>query len=327
MTLEDDLRVALRERAAANPPDPQPDLLAGVHGGVRRAHRRRLAMIGAAAVLAVVVAVPVWLAGERSALPTPPAVPSVPVVPSPSAVAWEPPRFEMPTFPLTPSWEPPGVGPGRVGRFGANLILAYEGSGVLGVDVGPVPGSWESEGEEDHRSTVNGRAATVRTGSWFDGAKPGERYVGVRWRLTDGRWVQLISFGPRTEEQVLRFARGLRPGVVPAAPAPFSFAEIPPGLTLQAVHGQNMCFSTRPPAHYGSLEGLCVSVDTESPETPPDPSDVLLTVGGRPARFSTDTLRITLGNHRFLYVRADQETVPLTSDELVRFAGGIRIVG
>jgi hypothetical protein len=327
MNLEDDLRVALRERAAANPPDPQPDLLAGVYSGVRRANRRRLAVIGAAAVLAVVVAVPVWLAGERSALPTPPAVPSMPVVPSPSAVAWEPPRFEMPTFPLAPGWEPAGIGAGRVGRLGTNVMLTYEGSGVLGVEVGPVPGSWENEGDEDHRSTVNGRAATVRTATWFDGAKPGERYVGVRWRLADGQWVQLISFGPRTEEQVLRFARGLRPGVLPAAPAPFTFAEMPPGLTLQYVDGQNICFAPRPPADNNNPEGLCVNVGIESPEEPPEPSDVLLTVGGRPARFNAADLRITLGNHRFLYVRADQEIVPLTSDELVRFAGGIRIVG
>ena len=38
MSLEDDLRVALRERADA-PPEPLPDLLAGVHDGVRRANR------------------------------------------------------------------------------------------------------------------------------------------------------------------------------------------------------------------------------------------------------------------------------------------------
>jgi hypothetical protein len=326
MSLEDDLRLALRERAAEQP-DPQPDLLAGVHSGVRRAGRRRAAMIGAAAVLAVVVAVPVWLAGERTARPTPPAVPSPSTSPSPQAMVWEQPRIELPTFPLTPGWEPAGIGPGLVGRRGTNVTLTYERSGVLGVEVGPVPGGWENEGEETHRSTVNGRAATVRTASQFDGSEPGDRYVGVRWRLADGRWVQLISFGKRTEAQVLRFARGLRPEVLPASPAPFTFAEVPPGLTLQFVDAQYMCLSPRPPSDNHSLEGLCVGVDTESSQEPPQPTDVRLTVGGRPATFGADGLRIALGNDRFLYVTTDTEIVPLDSDDLVRFAEGIRIAG
>lgn len=327
MNLEDDLRVALRERAAANPPDPQPDLLAGVHSGVRRADRRRLAMIGAAAVLAVVVAVPVWLAGERSARPTPPAVPSPSVSPSPQAMVWVQPRFELPTFPLKPGWEPAGVGAGRVGRLGTNVALTYEGSGVLGVEVGPVPGSWENEGEKTYRSTVDGRLATVRTADWFDGAKPGERYVGVRWRLADGQWVQLISFGPRTDAEVLRFARGLRAGMLPSSPAPFTFAEVPRGLTLQYADGPYMCFSSRPPRDNRSLEGLCAYVDTVSPEEAPQSAGASLTVGGRPATFDVDGLRISLGNHRFLHVSTTAEIVPLTSDELVRFAEGIRITG
>jgi hypothetical protein len=320
MSLEDDLRLALRERAA-DQPEPLPDLLTGVHTGVRRANRRRVAMIGAAAALAAVIAVPVWLAGEPAPRPTPPAVPS------PSVAEWEQPRFEMPTFPLTPDWQPTGIGQGRVGRLGTNVILTYEGSGVLGIEVGPVPGAWENEGEEDHRSTVNGRAATVRTAASFDGARPGERYVGVRWRLADGQWVQLISFGTRTEEQVLRFARGLRPKVMPASPAAFTFAEMPPGLTLQYVNGPHMCFAPRPPADNRNPLGLCVDVEAEAPEATPPSTDISVTVGGRRATFDGATLRISLGDDRFLYVRADKEIVQLSSDELVRFAGGIRIVG
>lgn len=316
MTLEDDLRLALRDRAA-EPPGPQPDLVGAVAHGVRRSNRRRAVLGAAAAVLAVAVAVPVWLADDRQAQPVQPAVPTPTPLRVPQALS----------FPLTPGWLPAGVGTGEIGLMGTNRLLQYEGSGVLSVEVGPVPGSWENEGDEDHRADVGGRPATVRTATGYDGAGSGERYVGVRWRLADGQWAQVLSFGSRSEAQVLRFARELRARAMRPAPLPFTFAEIPPGLTLRHSVGTFACLGSRPPADNRAAEGLCIDLTAESPDDQPAPEDERLIVGGRPATFNADAneIRIELGAGRILSIRADPELTPLTRAELIRFAEGVGV--
>jgi hypothetical protein len=316
MTIEDDLRLTLRDRAA-EPPGPQPDLVGAVVHGVRRSNRRRAVLGAATAVLAVAVAVPVWLADDRQAQPVQPAVPT----PTPSRVPQEL------SFPLTPGWVPTGVGTGEIGLMGTNRLLQYEGSGVLSVEVGPVPGSWENEGDEDHRANVGGRPATVRTAVGYDGAKPGERYVGVRWKLPDGQWAQVVSFGPRSETQVLRFARELRPQAMSLVLFPFTFAEMPPGLALRHSVGPFACLGPTPPVDNRAVDGLCIDLTTESPDDQPAPEDERLIVGGRPATFNANEIRIEFGAGRVLSIRADPELTPLTRAELIRFAEGVGVAG
>ncbi|MCU7727501.1 hypothetical protein ODJ79_27605 [Actinoplanes sp. KI2] len=335
MTLEEDLQRTLREEAAK--PAIRPDLLDRVRVGVRRDKRRRTAMLGAAALLTAAVAVPVVLVGRSPSgparIPAPPssAIASPPTpspsVTLPSTVVWEKPRLAMPAFPLTPGWLPAGLGPRRVDQLGRNVLLMYEdGRGdVLSVEVGPVPGDWEVEGEGDHRSTVGSASATVRTTSSYDGARPGDRYVGVRWKLADGQWAQVLSFGPRTESQVLRFARGLHRQTLPASPAPFRIAEVPHGLTLGQVSGQFLCLVPPPVTRDTMQQGLCVHVEAAPAEKP---SGVSVTVAGRPATFTGDSqLQIDLGQKRVLIVESDRSAVGLTADELVHFASGIEVAG
>jgi hypothetical protein len=233
----------------------------------------------------------------------------------------------MPTFPLTPGWLPPGLGPRRVDQVGPNALLKYDDDrgDVLSVEVGPVAGAWEVEGEENHRTTIGPAGATVRTARDYDGAHKGDRYVGVRWKLADGRWSQLLSFGPRTESQVLRIARGLRPQPVPASPAPFRLAEVPTGLTLSFASARFLCL-TRPPVTQETMQqGLCVGVE---PAEEPTPAGSRVTIGGRTAIFTGDSaLQVDLGGKQVLTVFADPEVVDLTADDLVRFATGVQVTG
>ncbi len=148
--------------------------------------------------------------------------------------------------------------------------------------------------------------------------------MGVRWQRPDGQWVQVLSFGPRTEAEVLRFARSLRPAPVPASPAPFELAAVPPGLTLSYLSADFLCLTPPPVTSETMQRGLCVGVDTvEEPA-----QGVRLTVAGRPATFTGPSeLRVDLGSRRALTVSADPEAVDLSSDDLVRVAAGVRVAG
>ncbi|GAA3952414.1 hypothetical protein [Actinoplanes auranticolor] len=326
MMLEDDLRATLRERAEE--PAPAPDLLDAVRGGVRRADRRRAAVLGAAAVLVAVVAVPVAIAGGR---PSPPAPQG-----SAPATGWQRPRLDLPLFPLTPGWAPPGLGTGRVGRVGPTLLLTYEDSAdrSLELSVGPEPGDWGAEGE-DRAATVHGRPATVRTldAEIYEGNRPGDRYVGVRWQLADGRWVQLGSSSRNTESEMLRFANGLRLQAMPPSPLPFTVATAPPGLVLQVMTENYMCLA--PPASLAdgdSGHGLCIGLGTAAPDDEPSPEDEQLTVRGEPATLETSdrgpvALTVRLDAQRLLSVTVEQNDLILTRDQLIRFAEGITVPG
>nr|BFE73452.1 hypothetical protein GCM10020092_067530 [Actinoplanes digitatis] len=331
MSLEDDLRTVLRDRAAE--PASRPDLLGLVTAGVARDRRRRALIAGGAAALALaaVVAVPALLASGSERPPRPPAS-------SPSAVGWDVPRWEQPAFPLSPGWLPDGAGRPEVILMGTNTVLQYEWPGsVLSAEVGPVPGTWESEGEEDHSGSVGGRRATVRTAGDSDAGTPGSQpYVGVRWRLADGRWVQVVSFGPRTEAQVLRFAAGLRPGRVAGDAAPYTFAAVPPGLTLQHQSSGMACLAPPdekvpdtddPELFQRSPRGLCL-VTTREPFDSAEADEILAIGGHRAAYYAcAGLLRVDLGAGRVLELDWDAERIPLSRDDVVRFAEGVRVKG
>ncbi|GAB2605054.1 hypothetical protein Aab01nite_78890 [Paractinoplanes abujensis] len=320
MTLEDDLRTTLQDRAARPASRPDPDLWENVAAGVwRRRRRQRAGAIGAAALaLTAVVVVPPLLT-KSSAAP-------IPATSVPPTTDWVAPAWPPVVFPMRPSWVPPDPGTRSVMLIGPNHHLSYEREGsILSAEVGPVTGSWEVEAESTHRSTVNGRAAEVHVSSTYDGAGPGDEFVGVRWRLSDGQWAQVLSMGPRKEPEVLRFARGLTAGSVAAAPPSFKFAAVPPGFTLQHESDNYMCVA---PAATVSRDGspgdgVCVQVLSER-ETPAEPP-IVTTVNGRRAEFSTSTLTIELGKHRWLELAWEHGTTRLSSDDIVRLASGITV--
>jgi hypothetical protein len=220
--------------------------------------------------------------------------------------------------------------------LGPNVLLQYEWPrSVLSAEVGPVPGDWESEGDENHVGTVGGRPATIRTSADADpGSLRRQRYVGVRWRLADGRWAQVTSFGPSTEEQVLRFARELRPGRMPAAPPPFMIAAVPPGLTLQQQRPEGtMCLAYPLKNRQGSdgadvrsPDGLCIELADEAFRVPYGQEAVR--VGDRRAAYGPDVaaLVVDLGGGRVLELSWDPDRIPLSRDEAIRFAAGVQVV-
>ncbi|MBU2670370.1 hypothetical protein KOI35_43400 [Actinoplanes bogorensis] len=317
MTLEEDLRTTLHDRAARPPSQPDPDLWEKVVDGVwrRRRRHRAVAMGGAALALVAVATVPPLLA-HRSAPPPPqPAV-------SP------PPRVQQPDFPLRPDWVPPSAGTPTVTQLGPNSHLSYErGTSVLNAEIGPLEPDWEVEATDEHTTTVNGRSALVHAADTYDGATPGDRFVGVRWRLSDGRRVQVLSLGNRTEADVLRFARGLTPGTVPAAPSPFTFASVPPGLTLQHQSAGFVCLA--PPsivAESRQPTGLCIGVTSEPDNRGSAPDTV--TVNGRLAAYYSDSaaLDVDLGYGRTLQLTWDDSgPTAMTREEALHFAAGITV--
>lgn len=299
-----------------------------------RAVRRRTLMIAAAVaaaagIAAAVVASPMDLrrdsddpaaaAGSAvTAAPAPSAPPPLPAASPPPAVRWTKPDFALPVFPLTPGWTPGGLGTPAVGIIGSSALLQYDivGSSYVEVEIGPEPGEWHSEGEEDHRAQVGPATATVRTSSSFDGATgPADRYVAVRWQLPDRRWVQVASWGPRTEEDVLRYARGLR--VRPqAGDMPFTFAEVPRGLKLQHLTYASACLAP-PGKPVREGRGLCVGFETSMDEGVP------VTVGGRRAVLRPDgSVAVDFGGDRILWVHTDPAVVPMSPADLIRFAEG-----
>ncbi|MEV6305592.1 hypothetical protein AB0M02_39680 [Actinoplanes sp. NPDC051861] len=314
MSLEDDLRVVLSDRAAE--PAPQPDLLESVRTGVRRDGRRRALLAGAAAALALVVAAaaPAVLSGrERRAAPAP-------------AAGLVPPPWSVPGFPMRPSWAPGDLGSPEVVVLGPNTVLKYERDvEVLQAETGPIAPDWEVETTEEHAVDVGGRPATVRTADDYDGARPGDRFVGVRWRAAGGDWAQVVSLGTRTEDDVLRFARGLGPGTV-AGRASVVAGLVPPGMVLQHHSEGSLCMA--PPADVAANRqpyGLCIGVGGEPFEFPPSAEKV--TVGGRPATYLAEgaRLEVDLGGGRILDMSWDPEALPLTRQEAIRILEGVTI--
>ena len=132
---------------------------------------------------------------------------------------------------------------------------------------------------------------------------------------------------------MLRFARGLSLQTVPASPAPFTVATAPAGLRLQLMTRGQMCLA--PPALAEVRDqgrGLCLNLVPPTEAVEPDPEDERLTIGGRPATLmSTDegpmTLTLPLTAGRQLTVDVTQEDVPLTREQLIRFAEGVTVTG
>jgi hypothetical protein len=329
MTLEEDLRVTLHDRAAAAMP-PADDLLTEVTLGVRREVRRRRLMAGGAGVVAVVAALTVpWLRHDDDRpRPLPEASPSL-------ADDWDRgPWSPVPFFSLRPTWVPADLGTRpEVLQLGSNELLQYEKDGdVLSAETGFLEPAWEVETTGEHTADVGGQTATVRTSTGYDGAGPGERFVAVRWKMPPlDRWVQVTSFGRHTEAEVLRFARGLDGGsgsVAGTSPAPFTFSAWPSRMATQHQSPTQICLVDREHRQQQRQpEGLCVVV-TQEPFTP-GPDGERLSVAGHDAELhlAAGSLTADLGAGRLLTITWDQATIPMSRDDILRFAGGITYNG
>ncbi|WP_430790653.1 hypothetical protein [Actinoplanes sp. G11-F43] len=323
MNLEDDLRVTLLDRAAA--PLPPADLLAGVDTGVRQARRRRMSAVAAGAVLVVAASLTAPLIGRGSGRPAPLTGESA----APADAVWGGPWQAAPTFALRPGWLPDGSGPAEIFRMGPNRLAQWDRDGLLlSAEVGPVEPAGEVEAERERSAAVDGRPATVSLSDTYDGAETGDRYVGVRWRLADGDWAQVVSLGSLTESEVLRFAESLgdAEGVLTSGPADFTVAESPPGLVPQFEGTGTLCLATpRQAEQHREPHGMCVNV-LDEPHTP-QPEEEKLVAGGRDwYRFEdASNVNADLGDGRSLSVSWDPEVVTLSTPDIVRFIAGIAV--
>ncbi|MDI6105884.1 hypothetical protein QLQ12_45665 [Actinoplanes sp. NEAU-A12] len=237
---------------------------------------------------------------------------------------WNKPDWAEPVFPFQASWLPPGRAEPTVFRSGPDRTLQYyygDGNVLTAEWIARDP-TWDHPKTEEHAAVVGDRPATVRTA-------PGR--IGVLWQLADGRWMKANGSGGWTEQDVLRFAGGLQPGSVPSGPAPFSFAEVPQGLTLQNQTPWSACLATPEKANtVPAPTGLCVSVlEPTFPSEPlPDPQPV--TVGGLTAQYQKypvgGEMRLDLGGRRTLMIRWEGD-IRLDRDGIVRFASGITAAG
>ncbi|WP_433794648.1 hypothetical protein [Actinoplanes sp. CA-252034] len=225
------------------------------------------------AVLVTALAVPLMRhdADPPRPQPAPAASPPRPAVSPPLPAGWERTMWTpVPLFSLRPAWVPADLGTRpEVFQMGHNELLRYEKDGaVLTAEVGTADPGSEVETPEEHTADVNGIRATVRTADSYDGAKPGDRYVAVRWRMpSPGDWVQVTSFGRHTEAEVLRFARGLDPGTGPimgASRSPFMFGVLPPRVTTQYQSPDQVCLVEETRPQQRQPDGLCVLVSAEA---------------------------------------------------------------
>jgi hypothetical protein len=331
MNLEEDLRATLHERATA-PMPPAGDLMTNINIGVRRdVRRRRLAAVGAAVVAVVAaLAVPVIVRGDGNASRPAPAA-SVPPAPAPSE-KWPGWLTPSASFSTMVNWVPPNAGPNQIFQLGPNEMLKFSaGDQILTAEVGPLEPEWSEDAAEEHAADVGGQRATVRTTTDFVGAKPGYRFIGVRWRMSgSGLWAQVQSWGTRTESEILRFARGLSraPGDhKQSSQAPFEFVGVPPVLSgIQYFGGAKVCLAPADQLHRTrGPEGLCVNLHTE-PFQPKD-ATATLTVRGDRAELHMDTGSLTLEQteNRHLSITWDPEKPPISQADLLRFAAGINL--
>ncbi|GIF13630.1 hypothetical protein [Actinoplanes teichomyceticus] len=320
MTLEEELRTTLRDRAAV--PAPQPELWATVAAAVHRdRRRRRVVAVGAVvAVIAAGAAAPV-LRHQR----TDPR-PAVPATTTTSAA----PGWPTPVFPLRPTWMPPGLDTYPfVAQMGPNRRLEYRNAdgSVLATEVGPLQADWETEAERVYTARVHGRDAEVHVAQTYDGADAGERFAGVRWRLADGRWVSVLSWGERSDADVLRFARGLAGGHIAARePVPYTLPFVPAGLVPQTWSDTVLCLAPpRIAAAERRPDGLCFDLTDDAGFDPASATESW-TVDGRRVAYEPDAagLVVEWGGDSQITVNWDPRQIRLRHDEVVRLAAGIR---
>ncbi|MFI1992096.1 hypothetical protein [Actinoplanes sp. NPDC020271] len=316
--LEEHLRTTLRDRAADSA--PQPDLWASVTDRVRRDQRRRRGIIAVAAALVVGAAgvtIPLVSRDDHHR-------PVTPVVHE--SDGWAPPAWPEPTFPMQLTWVPGDAGTRGVAQVGVNVRLEYtDGESILSAEFGPLQAGWETEAEHTHSTTVSGLTAEVHTSSQYDGSGPGDQYVGIRWQRPDGKWVTVLSWGPRSESEVRRFAGGLKDtGTVPAGKPPFTLATVPPGLTLDQQADGMMCLA--PPdvvvMQRTGNSPLCVSFEDPA-EVDLEPPMENLTINGRPAVYYDELHQIVITWNPSQALIITWSSLPLTRDDAIRFATGV----
>lgn len=351
MNLDDELRGTLR-MYAERAPDGE-GTMAAVQAREHRIRLHRFGTGGAAALLAVAAAVgtPYLLSSHHGAgtepvavtpvaSPTTSATPRVtfsPVPREPSKVPLVPAAFTPVSFPMTPSFVPPGLTAPVLGYPGLLPTLTYEdasdpanGDTYMNATSAKAQQDIGVDWTPDHSTTidVNGHQATLSTGTNAYG-KPA---VFVTWRQHSRVWIG-VEGSNLTPAQVEQYARGLSDGPF-APPVPFSLALAPKGYqpAFQEFHPEypqeEDHFCLAPPnklLDQGSGAQLCVAVTADA-ATPQDGDPVR--VGNDPGVLNVSgglrKLQVLRPGYPFFVIMGTTDAGGTLSDsDLIRFAAGI----
>jgi hypothetical protein len=222
---------------------------------------------GPAVVMAVVMAVAAALAGCDASDPSAATAPvtatsqagEVPPTTQPAADLVAP-TYALPTFPLVARDVPTGLGRPWVGLSWGKPNLGFtSGRGEVTVMI------FASRPADDARTPgmrrldtkVGSAGAVVFDGDYAD-AKDVTRLVVATWQHSPDQWVRITSADALTRDDVLRLARGLRPGSMPGTAPPVTLSLVPADQELVTLSDSFLCLALRG-ALDQSTTSLCVT--------------------------------------------------------------------
>jgi hypothetical protein len=143
-----------------------------------------------------------------------------------------------------------------VGLIQGTPVLNYPfGSGEVSVRIiRSRPTIREQSGMRRLDAKIGSADAVMLDGDYRD-ALDVTKLVVLTWRLSDGRWARVIGMDALTRDDVLRLARGLRPGTTPAGRPPVTLALAPAGYDLVHLDVRSLCLAPR-----GAVDEISTSV-------------------------------------------------------------------
>jgi hypothetical protein len=346
----DDLDREVRDSLLANA-EEAPDgsgTLDAVRARSRRLqlrHRARVASVAAVVAVAIAVGAPYVLTQITGRVPVSVGGPNGATAPalntptitatSPSATPSRPTRVALGastpapvTFPMNPTFTPPGLLAPTEGKTVGEVRLVYSAAtgdkGIIatvdvnkpGIDVAPA----------SHKpTTVSGHSATIYTAS-----SGGVSQVLIVWRL-HGKWVSVLGSN-LSSAQVRQFANGLADRPHTPGPLPFTLALAPRGyqVAFQEIHTE-----LSPTEFYVNLSapnqlnnqlthdavGVTSTADMASQAT-----GTSITVGGYPGKINQDVdgqVYVYVLRPGFNYAVHEPQGGPLSDTDLIRFAAAV----
>ena len=319
---EHELPNLLREHAN-EAPDAN-GLLAAVHTRSRRKARRRAA-VGAMATVAAFTATAsiVVVADGRTGSEE-----VVLAFQNASQSNFLVPTDLRPSFPLTPSYLPPGLdADARLSAERGAQTAAWERV-QRGLD-GPLSGLsvTVSSTKPDEDAAV--LAEPVDVGGTTAALRRYEAMTALTWQRAPQQWVHVSSFAPVTEAQTLAFARSLRDEPVQEE-ASFNLDVTPAGFVLAAYQGGGLTLGPRDgsPNPQDDARSVVVAVRRASEAT--DGGGTAVRIGERSGWLSESNRRYQLVLRLADDLRLDLSTPSdgrWNRGELARFVNGIEYFG
>jgi hypothetical protein len=355
MNIDTMLRESLHTRADQAPSNA--GLLDAVRDRSQRRRWRRQVLVAAGVVTAVAVAGPILVVRATGTDPAPPDDRTGAWQPSAETELVEPSDLDVPDFPFTPGWVPPGTetfsdfqdfglvsisqrDPDGASVLWAEVNLEDPDHALRAIDKLRLQFEGYDGTADDQAVTVHGRDAVLTTMTEpgtadEDEPQSGSTLAAVTWLHEPG--LRVAVFG-QDGADVLRYAQELTEEPFPAR-FPFTFDLMPPGAELAWSQPGAMMFgpAVHPPGNeinaveVALLRGgpgmaiYCPLVNqdpsAETCELPRAP----VQVGERDAELVGDDMVILYLDDGLALSVAAAGSLALSDDDLLRFAGGIQV--